>query len=513
MFRNIEATHTRKETDMRKQFAALTGILLTCAVAMSGCAGNQPAKTESTTAAAAVQNSTEASSAEATAVPAAETTAAAATDAADKGVGAENEAPVYVYLTRHGETITNRTSRMVSGRGNTPLTEEGRNVASLVGAGLSGIRFTAAYASPLGRTQETARLILDQSETSWDLNITPVEGLRELDGGSFEPMGYGELMQEHGMKFDGTVQEFQNQFYEKDETGQAESYDNAVNRAVAALKEICTETAENGGGNVLVVAHGGINGLIAATIMEDGNLDPLANSSVVLIEYKDGKYKVLSYNDQSYGEKAKARIESPEPVEVYLMVHGETVTDEQKRLNGVLDADLTEKGKEQAKETGKKLSDVEFHSVYTSDQFKDRDTARLVLSENVKNADLKEHSRMELRGVVLGYFDGELLEKAEAVSPSEQPAKARIEAFAAADPTGMVESYDSARERLVGEMKEICEGQRAKGGGDVLVVTSAMACRLIAEELDQNISAPGLKPGDFVKIVYDGNGYQVALGQ
>lgn len=498
---------------MRKQFAALTGIILTCAVAMSGCTGNQPAKSEST----ASESSTAAPAAEAATVPAAETTAGAdaaeATDAADRGAGAENEAPVYVYLTRHGETITNRTARMVSGRGNTPLTEDGRNVASLVGAGLSGVRFTAAYASPLGRTQETARLILDQSQTSWDLNITPVEGLRELDGGSFEPMGYGELMQEHGMKFDGTVQEFQNQFYEKDETGQAESYDNAVNRAVAALKEICTETAENGGGNVLVVAHGGINGLIAATIMEDGNLDPLANSSVVLIEYKDGEYKVLSYNDQSYGEKAKARIENPEPVEVYLMVHGETVTDEQKRLNGVLDADLTEKGIEQAKETGKKLSDVEFHSVYTSDQFKDRDTARLVISENEKNSDLKEHSRMELRGVVLGYFDGELLEKAEAVSPAEQPAKARIEAFAAADPTGMVENYDSARERLVGEIKEICEEQRVKGGGDVLVVTSAMACRLIAEELDQSLSAPGLEPGDFVKIVYDGTDYQVVLGQ
>lgn len=506
---------------MRKQFAALTGILLTCAVAMSGCAGNQPAKTESatatmsTTAAAAAQNSTAAPAAGTTASPDAEketTGPDAAADAAGKGTPAD-EAPVYVYLTRHGETITNRTSRMVSGRGNTPLTEEGRNVASLVGAGLSGIRFTAAYASPLGRTQETARLILDQSQTSWDLDITPVEGLRELDGGSFEPMGYGELMQEYGMKFDGTVQEFQNQFYEKDETGQAESYDNAVQRANAALKEICTETAKNGGGNVLVVAHGGINGLIAATIMEDGDLYPLANSSVVLIEYKDGEYKVLSYNDQSYGEKAKARIENPEPVEVYLMVHGETVTDEQKRLNGVLDAELTEKGKEQAKEAGKKLSDVEFHSVYTSDQFKDRDTARLVLSENVKNPDLKEHSQMELRGVVLGYFDGELLEKAETVSPSAQPAKARIEAFAAADPTGMVENYDSARERLVGGMKEICEGQRAKGGGDVLVVTSAMACQLIAEELDQSISAPGLKPGDFVKIVYDGTGYQVTLGQ
>lgn len=513
---------------MRKRFAALTGILLTCAVALNGCAGNQPPKAESTTAAEA--GKTEGAGQESGGNAAEGESGAKAGSKADAGgkngqeagnasakdgveTNTAEEAPVYVYLTRHGETITNRTSRMVSGRGNTPLTEEGRNVASMVGAGLSGIRFTAAYSSPLGRTQETARLILDESQTSWDLPVTPVEGLRELDGGSFEPMGYGELMQEYGMKFDGTVEEFQNQFHEKDETGQAESYDDAKNRAVQALEEICTETAQNGGGNVLVVAHGGINGLIAATIMGDGNLDPLANSSVVLIEYKDGNYKVLSFNDQSYGEKAKERMENPEPVEVYLMVHAETVTDEQGRLNGVLDADLTEKGKEHARETGKKLSNVEFRSVYTSDQFKDRDTAMLVLSENAKNPDLKEHSQRELRGVVLGYFDGERLEAAEAVSPKDQPAKDRIEALAAADPTGMVEDYDSAKERLVGEMKKICEEQRTRGGGDVLVVTSGMACQLIAEALDESASAQGLEPGEFVKIIYDGTGYQVSAAE
>ena len=51
--------------------------------------------------------------------------------------GAVEEAPVYVYLTRHGQTLTNQTGRFVSGRGNTPLTEEGRKVAYAVGLGLS----------------------------------------------------------------------------------------------------------------------------------------------------------------------------------------------------------------------------------------------------------------------------------------------------------------------------------------------------------------------------------------
>ena len=49
--------------------------------------------------------------------------------------GAVEEAPVYVYLTRHGQTLTNQTGRFVSGRGNTPLTEEGRKVAYAVAWG------------------------------------------------------------------------------------------------------------------------------------------------------------------------------------------------------------------------------------------------------------------------------------------------------------------------------------------------------------------------------------------
>lgn len=261
-----------------------------------------------------------------------------------------------------------------------------------------------------------------------------------------------------------------------------------------------------------MVAHGGINGLIASEIMGQKELESLANSSVVLIEYKDGNYQVLSFNDQSYGDNAKARMENPEPVEVYLMVHGRTVTDDQERMNGVLDADLTEEGTSQVKEIGKQLADMEFRSVYTSDQFKDVNTARLVIGENAVNPDLKEHSSMELRGAALGYFDGELREKANAVVPAGETAKKQLEAFAAADPTGMVEDYDAAKERLLGAFEEICENQRALGGGKVLVVSSGLACQLIAEELDAADAAIPMESGDIVRITWGGSAYQVTPG-
>ena len=58
-----------------------------------------------------------------------------------------------------------------------------------MGLGLSGVKFEAAYASTLGRTQETARIILSQRDVykrqSYGASIPsimPLSGLRRLPG-------------------------------------------------------------------------------------------------------------------------------------------------------------------------------------------------------------------------------------------------------------------------------------------------------------------------------------------
>ena len=382
--------------------------------------------------------------------------------------GAVEEAPVYVYLTRHGQTLTNQTGRFVSGRGNTPLTEEGRKVAYAVGLGLSGVKFEAAYASTLGRTQETARIILSQSQTSRDLEIIPVEDLKEVDGGSYEPMSYAELMTDEGMQFSGvTTEEFTNQFHEKDPEGLAESYEQMKDRAFESFQRICEERAQNGGGNILMVAHGGINSMIAAEIMQEQELEPLDNSSIVLIEYKDHTYTVLDFNDLSYAQKA------------------------------------------QAAELGKALGNLEFAAVYASDQFKDIHTARIIVENSAVNPDLMVNQNMDLRGVGCGYFDGELRAVADALAGEEPTAHARLAAYAAADKTGMTENYESARQRLTGALQTICEETYSHGGGNVLVVSSELAVQLLAEALGSSEKAVALKNADVVHITFDGDVFTV----
>lgn len=42
------------------------------------------------------------------------------------------------------------------------------------------------------------------------------------------------------------------------------------------------------------------------------------------------------------------------------------------------------------------------------------------------------------------------------------------------------------------------------------MVTSGLACQLIAEELDGEAAAIPMEPGDIVRITWDGNGFQVS---
>ena len=95
-----------------------------------------------------------------------------------------------------------------------------------VGLGLSGVKFEAAYASTPGPYPgNCAHHPLPESDIQISGDHT-CRRLKEVDGGSYEPMSYAELMTDEGMQFSGvTTEEFTNQFHEKDPEGLAESYE------------------------------------------------------------------------------------------------------------------------------------------------------------------------------------------------------------------------------------------------------------------------------------------------
>jgi probable phosphoglycerate mutase len=93
-----------------------------------------------------------------------------------------------LYLVRHGETEWNRQQRM-QGRLDSRLTAEGREHARAHAALLAREAVEHLYVSPLGRTRETAQLILENCSVP----VTYDERLVERSNGAWEGLTISEI--------------------------------------------------------------------------------------------------------------------------------------------------------------------------------------------------------------------------------------------------------------------------------------------------------------------------------
>lgn len=66
-------------------------------------------------------------------------------------------------------------------------------------------------------------------------------------------------------------------------------------------------------------------------------------------------------------------------MEIYIVRHGETIWNKEKRLQGTSDIELNEEGRRLAKETGKNLWNVKFDAVYASSLKRAYQTAELIM--------------------------------------------------------------------------------------------------------------------------------------
>jgi broad specificity phosphatase PhoE len=147
-----------------------------------------------------------------------------------------------VLLARHGETDWNRESRF-QGHADPPLNDLGRQQAAELADALANEELAAVYSSPLRRALETAEIVAARHE----LRAIPVEGLREVDVGSWQ-----------GLTRDEVEQRFPDQFDRWLDYGQGwndgESYEQMGLRVIAALQELA---ARHDGGQIVALTHGG----------------------------------------------------------------------------------------------------------------------------------------------------------------------------------------------------------------------------------------------------------------
>ena len=108
-------------------------------------------------------------------------------------------------------------------------------------------------------------------------------------------------------------------------------------------------------------------------------------------------------------------------LKLYIVRHGETEWNVIKRFQGQLNTPLTEKGIKKLKETGKKLKNILFDQVYTSELGRTVASAEIILNENngYKNNKLELQKLAELNEVYFGVWQGLTYEEVFLKYPEE----------------------------------------------------------------------------------------------
>lgn len=210
-----------------------------------------------------------------------------------------------LYFVRHGQTYLNKYSKM-QGWSDSPLTPEGESVASATGSRLKNIPFSAVYTSDLGRTIQTAKLILEENDHLDTDMIQPMKEFRETFFGSFEAdygkNVYGKVAKCKGIAVDEvfsalSLEELSDIMSELDEYGDAENSKTFTKRLKEGMKKITQTSYEADSPEILVVTHGNtIRHLVKGISPQTNVFQEIGNSSVTTVEYKDGSYQLLGFN-------------------------------------------------------------------------------------------------------------------------------------------------------------------------------------------------------------------------
>jgi uncharacterized phosphatase len=191
-------------------------------------------------------------------------------------------------LVRHGQTDWNLQQR-IQGSTDIPLNDTGRQQAAETGERLRGGSWTGIVASPLIRALETARII----SGVFGLGEPEIEAqLVERAYGEGEGLDAAELAERYPEGMD-TIPGI-------------ELREEVTHRVLPALESIALA---HPGGNLLVVAHGGV---IASAVryLTEGELprggERIANGSTHRFRYADGLLTLQEFNGETVADPIRS---------------------------------------------------------------------------------------------------------------------------------------------------------------------------------------------------------------
>ncbi|HEV3272026.1 MAG TPA: histidine phosphatase family protein [Candidatus Methylacidiphilales bacterium] len=204
-----------------------------------------------------------------------------------------SHAPTRVFLIRHGATILSAEDRF-AGATDVPLSDEGRRQAGRLAARLRAEPVAAVYASPMGRTVETAQILAEPHR----LEVRQREGLREISHGHWEQM----TREEVESKFPEEAAEWDKDPYTFAPTGG----ESGLAVTARALPTLIALVRAHPGQNILVVSHKATIRLLLSSLLGfdprryRDNLDQ-SPAALNIVDFRDlTRARLTLFNDTSH---------------------------------------------------------------------------------------------------------------------------------------------------------------------------------------------------------------------
>jgi len=211
------------------------------------------------------------------------------------------QAVTRIFMVRHGATVLSAEDRF-AGATDVALSDEGREQTRRLADRLSHEKIMAIYASPLGRTVETASILAAPHK----FEVQTRDGFREINHGRWEQMTRREVEE----KFPEEAAEWEKDPYTFAPLG-GESGLAVTARALPALIEL---VRSHPGENILVVSHKATIRLLLSSLLGfdprryRDNLDQKP-AALNIVDFRDAtRARLTLFNDTSHYDKAGSAI-------------------------------------------------------------------------------------------------------------------------------------------------------------------------------------------------------------
>jgi len=160
---------------------------------------------------------------------------------------------------------------------------------------------------------------------------------------------------------------------------------------------------------------------------------------------------------------------------IHLIRHGQTNWNLEKRIQGQTESELTELGRQQARDVALALKDVNFDKAYSSSSVRAHDTAKHILEHH----DLELSLDDQLREIFLGPWEGNLYDEMKVTHPEEHqhfwedPSKFNLSG---------AESFYDTQTRAIDALEAIIEKEKGK---TILIVSHGVWIKLLLAKIEE----------------------------